>query len=159
MSFRMHQHQRSLAPIMNDFGWFWRRNDIFGKTWGPKASWHLFYRQRKTPKNLVPTGDRTPALCVTGAHTTACSTAVDIFARDEFEMIRLELIQRASELYWQTFSCVGWVFWYNECCPVDYFLWCIIIIIIIIYDSTTQVVSRSSSSSAGLLCLWRTSTN
>ena len=33
---------------------------------------------RKTsPRKLVPTGDRTRARCVTGAHATTCSTAVD----------------------------------------------------------------------------------
>ena len=36
--------------------------------------------EEKTPKNLtqelVPTGDRARARCTTGAHTTACSTAV-----------------------------------------------------------------------------------
>ena len=54
-----------------------------GEPWGPKASWHLSYRWGETPKKtsprkLVPTGDRTRAHCVTGAHATACSTAVDL---------------------------------------------------------------------------------
>ena len=62
--------------------WWWRRpNDIRGP-WGPKVSWHLCYRWGKTPKKisprkLVPTGDRTRARCVTSAHATTCSTAVD----------------------------------------------------------------------------------
>ena len=35
-------------------------------------------KPRKTlPRKLVPTGDRTRALCVTSAHATTCSTAVD----------------------------------------------------------------------------------
>ena len=35
-------------------------------------------KPRKTsPRNLVPTGDRTRASCVTGAHATTCPTAVD----------------------------------------------------------------------------------
>ena len=66
--FRVRQHLRSLA----------RPNDIRGP-WGPKASRHLSYRWGKTsPRKLVPTGDRTRARCVTGAHPTTWSTAVDI---------------------------------------------------------------------------------
>ena len=35
-------------------------------------------KSRKTsPRKLVPTGDRTRARCVTSAHATTCSTAVD----------------------------------------------------------------------------------
>ena len=35
-------------------------------------------KTRKTsPRKLVPTGDRTRARCVTGAHATVCPTAVD----------------------------------------------------------------------------------
>ena len=60
--------------------WLWRPNDI-RETRGPKASWHLSDRwgkNRKTsPKKLVPNGNRSRARCVTGAHATACSTAVD----------------------------------------------------------------------------------
>ena len=33
--------------------------------------------QKKTPRKLVLTGDRTLAHCVTGVHATGCSTAVD----------------------------------------------------------------------------------
>ena len=33
--------------------------------------------QKTSPKKLVPTGDRTRARCATGAHATACPTAVD----------------------------------------------------------------------------------
>ena len=59
----------------------WMSNDIRG-TCGPKASRHLSYRWGKTPKKTlprkpVPTGDRTRPRCVTGAHATACSIAVD----------------------------------------------------------------------------------
>ena len=55
---------------------------IFGEPWGPKASRHLSYRLRKNPektlpRKFVPTGDRTWARSVTGAHDTTCSTAVD----------------------------------------------------------------------------------
>ena len=34
--------------------------------------------QKASPRKLVPTGDRTRARCVTSAHVTICSTAVDI---------------------------------------------------------------------------------
>ena len=33
--------------------------------------------EKSSPRKLVPTGDRTRARCVTGAHATTCSTAVD----------------------------------------------------------------------------------
>ena len=67
---------------MNDFGWLWWPNDIWG-TMEPKASWNLSYRWGKTPKKkisprkLVPTGDQTQAHCMTGVHATACSTVID----------------------------------------------------------------------------------
>ena len=49
----------------------------------PKASCHLSYmwgktRRKTSPRKLVPNGDRTRARCVTGAHSTACPTAVDV---------------------------------------------------------------------------------
>ena len=34
--------------------------------------------RRNLAQELVPTGDRTRARCVTGAHATACPTAVDL---------------------------------------------------------------------------------
>ena len=33
--------------------------------------------EKTSPRKLVPTGDRTRARCVTSAHATTCSTAVD----------------------------------------------------------------------------------
>ena len=51
--FRARQHLRSLAPVMNDDGWFRWPNDIRGPC-GPKASWHLSYRWGKTPKKPHP---------------------------------------------------------------------------------------------------------
>ena len=55
---------------------------IFGDLVGLKLPWHSSYRWGKTPKKpprkLVPTGDRTRARCVTSAHATTCSTAVDM---------------------------------------------------------------------------------
>ena len=36
------------------------------------------FREKTSPRKLVATGDRSRVRCVTGAHATACSTAVDI---------------------------------------------------------------------------------
>ena len=53
----------------------------YSGTLGPKASRHLSLGEenpRKTsPRKLVPTGDQTRARCVTSAHATTCSTAVN----------------------------------------------------------------------------------
>ena len=53
---------------------------IFGEPWEPKASWQFSNRWEKprktSPRKLVPTGDRTRARCMTGAHATPCYTAV-----------------------------------------------------------------------------------
>ena len=54
---------------------------IFGDLGGPKASRHLSYRRGKTPKKPVPTGDRTRARCVTGAHAVAWPTEVDALSQ------------------------------------------------------------------------------
>ena len=35
-------------------------------------------RKKTSPRKLVPTGDRTQACCMTSAHATICSTAVDL---------------------------------------------------------------------------------
>ena len=61
--------------------WLWRPNDIRSPC-GPKVFWHSFYSWGNTPKKNssrkpVPTGDRTRARCLTVAHATPCSTAVD----------------------------------------------------------------------------------
>ena len=73
----IHAHIHSNKADMK--GWLCRPNDIRGPC-GPKAAWRLTYRWGKTPKKtsptkLVPTGHRTRARCVTGAHATVCSTA------------------------------------------------------------------------------------
>ena len=56
------KHTLSHPNKANMKGWFWRPNDIRGRC-GPKASWHLSYRWRKSRKKLlgklVPTGDGT----------------------------------------------------------------------------------------------------
>ena len=75
------------APIhsnkANMRGWLWGPNDIRGPC-GPKASWHLSYRWGEIPKkNLTqktcPDQGSNRGRCVTGAHATACSTAVEIY--------------------------------------------------------------------------------
>ena len=38
--------------------------------------------RKKSPRKLVPTGDRTRARCVTGVHATSCPTAVDFSTAD-----------------------------------------------------------------------------
>ena len=74
----IHAHNHSNKAKMKE--WLWPPNDIRGPC-GPKASWHLSYRWEKTPKKhtqeTCPVRDSNPARCVTGAHSTACSTAVD----------------------------------------------------------------------------------
>ena len=87
---RQHKHERQNTPsthsviptrrIWNDD---YDGQMIFGDLGGPKVSWHLSYRWGKTPKKTsptkpVPTGDRTRARCVTSAHASTCSTAVDL---------------------------------------------------------------------------------
>ena len=55
---------------------------IFGELGGPKLPDICLTGEenpeKASPKKLVPTGDRTRARCVTGAHATVCPTAVDI---------------------------------------------------------------------------------
>ena len=64
------QHLRSLAPVMNDD---YDGQMIFGDICLTGEE-----KPRKTsPRKLVPTGDRTRARCVTGAHATAWPRAVD----------------------------------------------------------------------------------
>ena len=43
--------------------------------------------QKTSPRKLIPTGDRTRARCVTSAHATTCSTAVDLefYKQDQSE--------------------------------------------------------------------------
>ena len=78
----IHTRHTLSHPNKANMEWWRRRpNDIRGP-WGPKVSWHLSYRWGKTPKKTaprkpVPTGDRTQVRCVTSAHATACSTAMD----------------------------------------------------------------------------------
>ena len=88
---RQHKHERQYTPSTHPFiptRRIW--NDdyggqmIFADLGGPKVSRHLSYRWGKTPKKTSPrkpvsTGDRARARCVTSAHATTCSTAVDTF--------------------------------------------------------------------------------
>ena len=54
---------------------------IFGDLGGLKLPYICIIGEEKprktSPMELVPTGDRTRARCVTGAHATDCPTAVD----------------------------------------------------------------------------------
>ena len=65
--FRARQRLRSLAPVMNDYGWLWWPNDIRGP-WGLKLPDICLTGEEKPRKNslrkLVPTRDRTRARCV-----------------------------------------------------------------------------------------------
>ena len=78
--FRTRQHLRSLAPVMNDYGWLWWPDDIRGP-WGLKIPDICLTGEGKhrknSPKKLVPTGDRTRVRYVTGANATTCPTEVD----------------------------------------------------------------------------------
>ena len=86
---RQHKHERQYTPSTHchpnnaDMEWWlWRPNDIRGP-WGPKVSWYLSYRwgknpEKTSPRKPVPTGDRARTRCVTSAHATTCSTAVDV---------------------------------------------------------------------------------
>ena len=52
---------------------------IFGDLVGLKLpDIRLTGEEKTSPRKLVPTGDRTRACCVTSAHATTCSTAVDV---------------------------------------------------------------------------------
>ena len=66
------------ANKMNMKGWLWRPNDIRGL----KLPDIFLTDEKKTPKTslkkLVPTGDRTQARCVTGAHATASFAALNL---------------------------------------------------------------------------------
>ena len=75
------RHTLSHPNKANMKRWLRRPNDIRGP-WGPKVTWPLYYRWEKktektSPRKPVPTDDRTQARCMTSAHATTCSTAVD----------------------------------------------------------------------------------
>ena len=85
---RQHKHERQytrsthpVIPIRRR----WNDDDdgqmIFGDLVGLKCPTFVLQvrknPEKTSPRKLVPTGDRTWARCVTGAHATTCSTAVD----------------------------------------------------------------------------------
>ena len=80
LGFMAHQHLRSLAPVMNSIDDY-DGQMLFGDLVGVKLPDFCIIgdeKPRKTShRNLVPTGIRTGTRCVTGAHATSCSTAVD----------------------------------------------------------------------------------
>ena len=86
---RQQEHERLFAPFMHPFILTRRiRKDdydgqmIFGDIVDlklPDICLTSEEKPRKTsPRKLVPTGDRTRARCVIGAHAIACSIAVDL---------------------------------------------------------------------------------
>ena len=76
--------------------WIWKHNYdgqmMFGKLMGLKLPDICLTDEEKlrknSPRKLVPTGDRIRVRCVTGAHATACSTAVD----DNYILLKLNYI-------------------------------------------------------------------
>ena len=85
---RQHKHERQYTPSTHSViptRRIWNGDDdgqmIIGNSRGlkfPDICLTGEEKPRKTsPRKLVPTGDRTRAHCVTSAHATTCSTAVD----------------------------------------------------------------------------------
>ena len=75
-------------------GWLWHPNDTRGIC-GPKTSRNLSYRWIKTLKNLTqdtcPDRDGTRTRYVTGAHATACFTAMDAYNSTRYKLVCAEL--------------------------------------------------------------------
>ena len=46
--------------------------------------------EKTSPRKLVPTGDRTRTRCVTSAHATACSTAVDCMRSNGYAIAEIK---------------------------------------------------------------------
>ena len=85
--FRARHHLRSIASVINDYGWLWWPNYIRGPCGLklPDICLTGEEKPRKTsPRKLVPTGDRNRARCVTGAHATAWPKAVDVCFYEDF---------------------------------------------------------------------------
>ena len=86
---RQHKHERRYTlsthpdiPIRRIWNDDYDGQMIFGDLVGLKLPDVLQVKknpEKTSPGKLVPTGDRTRARCVTGAHATACSSAVDLF--------------------------------------------------------------------------------
>ena len=53
-----------------------------------------------SPRKLVPTGDRTRARCVTDAHATACSTAVDLLCIQHHKIERIHTFNSIDIAYY-----------------------------------------------------------
>ena len=56
--------------------------------------------EKTSPRKLVPTGDRTRARCVTGAHATPCPTVVYLVYTDDVNMLgeNLQTIRENIEI-------------------------------------------------------------
>ena len=88
---RQHKHERRYTPFTHPFiltRLTWKDDYdcqmMFGDLVGLKfpdicLRGEVKPRKKNPPRKLVPTGDRTRTRCVTGAHATACSTAVDSY--------------------------------------------------------------------------------
>ena len=85
---RQHKHERRYTPSTHPLiltRLIWKEDYgakmILGDLAGLKLADICITGEKKlrktSPRKLLPTGDRTWARCVTGAHATACSTAVD----------------------------------------------------------------------------------
>ena len=85
---RQHKHERQYTPSTHSViptRRIWNDDDgqmIFGDLWGLKfpvvcLTGEEKSRNKTSPRKPIPTGDRTRASCVTSAHATTCSTAVD----------------------------------------------------------------------------------
>ena len=86
---RQHKHERQYTPSTHSIiptRRIWNDDDgqmIFGDLEGLKfpdicLTGEEKHRKKTSPRKPVPTGDRTGGRCVTGAHATTCSTAVDL---------------------------------------------------------------------------------
>ena len=88
---RQHEHARRYTSFTHEFiltRWIWKDvydgQIIFGnflvdlKLPDICLTGEEKPRKKKTPRKLVPIGDWTQARCVTGAHVTACFTAIEI---------------------------------------------------------------------------------
>ena len=99
MSFRTHQHQTSLMPEMNNFGWLRWPNDILG-TMGAQSFLTFVLQVRKksektSPRKLVLTGDRTRAHCMRGM---------------KFKFLR-PFCHAPRQFLWVTNSTIDLLFW------------------------------------------------
>ena len=74
----IHSYQQGEYGIMTTAAAKWYSGTLWAYNF-PSFVLHVRKNPEKTsPRKPVPTGDRTRARCVTSAHATTCSTAVDV---------------------------------------------------------------------------------